>query len=284
MKKGLFLLSGLVLFCTGCSTARPESSVPAYFAPIAQELESDWENIMDELPEFNAISTWRAEEWPWTGHFEGNTYQAYCDGEWLTPFDLEDELVDSQEGDPWRNILGVYQESGSDNLYVCLNASDLVWDQQESEHIYKNDQILLLEYSTSQPQNYQVTAKYRNPQYSPGINPYTYCLGDRIYISADYNKLMAIDLNTKELSYCDEEYKAINEYAVEKFDKGAVSFAVVYEQEDVTVYSGAVMNDEAVPATRGMVFVAFRDGKPIARMCADFTAGGSAEGIEIEQL
>ncbi len=284
MKKGVFFLIGLLSFLTGCTIAKAENFVPTYFASLMQELESDWENIMVELPEINTISTWHAEEWPETGRFEGNTYQAYCDGEWMTPFDLEDELVDSQEGDPWRNILGVYQKADSDNLYVCLNAFDMVWEQQESKHVYRNDQILLLECSGSQPQNYQVTAIYRNPQYSPGINPYTYCLGDRIYISADYDKLMAIDLNTKELSYCDEEYKAINEYAEEKYDKGAVSFAVVYEQDDVTVYSGAVMNDEAIPATRGMVFVAFRDGKPIARMCADFTAGDSAKGIEIEQL
>lgn len=280
MKKCMCLLTALMLLGTGCSKAESAAADPSYFAPLVQELENDWEQITLELPEVCRITRWCDEEWPWPGRFEENTYQAYYDGEWMPSFDLE-ELADSEEGDSGRNILGVYQEADSDHLYVCLNAFDSAGQEQTSQEAYQNDRIFLLEYSPSQPQSYQVTAVYEELPYSPGVNPYTYCLGGRIYISADYDQLMAIDLETKALSDCEAEYKAVNEYAREQFDRSAISFAAVYERDGITVYSGAVANNEELPATRGMVFVAFQDGEPVARMCADFTADDFEQGMKV---
>lgn len=100
-------------------------------------------------------------------------------------------------------------------------------------------------------------------------------IGDTIYIAeepSDSREIVAIDLETRELRYCVDEYEALEKYASESFDmekNKLMLHEAVYEQGDVTVFSAKVGDDGFDGPATAHVFVAFKDGEPIDYLCYD---------------
>lgn len=264
-------------------TAEEKNDYPEYFSSIVQEIEASRDAIR-ELP-FYSMSKWW-EDSIGVGAYADKVFTCYIDGEYY-PFDLKDELTDSQE---WKWIAaGVFHREGENRVYACLNDFNAV--PSGMEQIVRNPQLLLIEFSTDEPQNYNVTPYTVEPYGAfVWVDGMCYRIGNNIYIkskSAQYD-LGVINLDTKQFHYCVDEYSAMEEYA-EKFiqekyageNYAMYSLSGTFEQDGVIVYSATITEASDV-APVGIVFSAYRDNDLIAYMGVDLTTDEVENGIEVE--
>ena len=264
-------------------TAEGKNDYPEYFSPIVQEIEASRNDIRET--QFYSMSKWW-EDSIGAGAYEDKVFTCYIDGEYY-PFDLKDELTDSQE---WAWLAaGVFHREAESRMYVCLNDFNAV--PSGMEQIVRNPQLILIEFSTDNPKDYQVTSYAVEPYGAfVWVDGMCYRIGNRIYLksgSAPYD-LGVINLDTKQFHYCVDEYSALKVYAErfiqEKYageNYSMYSLSGTFEQDDVIVYSATITEASDV-APVGIVFSAYRDNDLIAYMGVDLTTVEVEDGIEVE--
>ncbi|MCH5249936.1 MAG: hypothetical protein J1E98_08380 [Lachnospiraceae bacterium] len=288
-KKYKILISILAILCvTGVaagllmiSYTEGKTIYPEYFAPIVQEIEASRDDIRESL--FYSMNKWW-EDSIGVGAYEDKVFTCYIDGEYY-PFDLKDELTDSQEWE-WM-AAGVFYREGENRAYACL--SDFNPTPSGMEPVVRNPQLLLIDFSMDDPKDYNVTPYTIEPYGEFVWVDVCYRIGNNIYIKSEsaYD-LGVINLNTKQFHYCVEEYSAMKEYAEkfiqEKFageNYSMYSLSGTFEQDGVIVYSATITETSDV-APVGIVFSAYKDGKLLAYMGVDLTTAEVSDGIEVE--
>lgn len=272
----LFLSIFLPLLC-GCS-ARDEVC-PEYFEPILQEVEANREEIRQEF--MFVMDNWMDDiaVVGSGGAYSDKTFTAYIDGEYI-PFDLRNELTDAEQWE-WE-VAGAFYGEGHGETYILLSDFNIIGDDEMD----RNPQMLLLEFPSDAPEAYQVTSYTVEPATLFAWVDSCYRMGNKLYI-VSHDNMGIIDLETKELHICSEEYAAMEKYAREtqkimsEESYSMCMFRAILEQDDVTVFSANISDgSDACPV--GLVFAAFRDDKPIAYMSVDLTAEDN--GLKIEEV
>ncbi len=271
-KKILLIVSTLIFLLCGCSLQNGNKNYPQYFLPIIEELESSRDKYRQTaaLP----IDVW----WD-MGSFGGGTcadkiFSCYINGEYYS-FDSGNLLSDTDEWD-W-DAIGIFSDETTNKTFVIFHHFDTVSETKEIPS------LILLEFDTDNPEDYIMT-----PFDVPVLNWTDACyrIGNNIYIAAADNNFASINLDTKELSFCEEEYlfsdSLINEYYGET-PYHMCGFRATLDQNDIIVYSAFV--SEALDTTpAGMVSVAYEDSQPIAYMVIDLTKERLRDGVKITLL
>ncbi|MCH5256750.1 MAG: hypothetical protein J1D87_05625 [Lachnospiraceae bacterium] len=289
MKKYRIVISVLLIICVAgvasgllmTSYTEGKTIYPEYFAPIVKEIETSRDDIRETM--FYSMSKW----WEYSigvGAYEDKVFTCYIDGEYY-PFDLKDELTDSQEW-AWMAV-GVFHREGENRAYACLN--DFNPTPSGMEPVVRNPQLLLIDFSMDDPKDYNVTPYTIEPYGEFVWVDVCYRIGNNIYIkSGSAYDLGVINLNTRQFHYCIDEYSAMEEYAEkfiqEKFageNYSMFSLSGTYEQDGVIVYSATITETSDV-APVGIVFSAYKDGELLAYMGVDLTTAEVSDGIEVE--
>ena len=289
MKKYRIVISVLLIICVAgvasdllmTSYTEGKTIYPEYFAPIVKEIETSRDDIRETM--FYSMSKWW-EDSIGVGAYEDKVFTCYIDGEYY-PFDLKDELTDSQEW-AWMAV-GVFHREGENRAYACLN--DFNPTPSGMEPVVRNPQLLLIDFSMDDPKDYNVTPYTIEPYGEFVWVDVCYRIGNNIYIKSESTyDLGVINLNTKQFHYCIDEYSAMEEYAdkfiQEKFageNYSMFSLSGTYEQDGVIVYSATITETSDV-APVGIVFSAYRDGELLAYMGVDLTTAEVSDGIEVE--
>ena len=296
----------IVVILTGCSQASlinedftelsskndiqiyPEEyeDYPNYFTSIIQEIKSDdsgvglysvmdmwWDRNLYDALEDGKIEYVYCE-------YSGKEYTCEINGESYS-FDLQDELMGTGKWNWWT--AGTFFDEEKDTVYICLNnAFPYQEDMVQTPH------LILIEFSTEKPEEYQVWSYEVEPPnlFSAEVRK-CYRLGDKLFIAGQTGDA-SIDLNTKQLRYYTKERLALEDFVNEKYgEEGyqAVFFRAVYEQDGVTVYSVHV--SEAIDIQPvAVVYAAVQNEKVISYMKIDLVAeymkDGGIENIEIE--
>ncbi len=273
-KKIVTLIITMIILMCGCS-ADKYKSYPAYFVPIVQELEAQWETLS---PMYNAfvMNKWWSEGEERKGICEDKIYTVSI-GENSYTFDLKDYLTDSEEWSWYAE--GVFQTK--ERTYIYL--SDFNLPMSDTEDILRSPQIMLLDFDPKNWEDYQVTPFSVEPYWAFSWVGACYYMGDNIYIISQ-EELGAINLNSKQFYHCREEHSVAEKYAKEQFQEETYYmyfFNVTLEQDGVIVYSAEVSEADDVPPI-GAIFVAFKDREPIAYMSVDFRADNFIDSIELD--
>lgn len=267
-----------------------QGEYPFYFQPIADEihnlaeqgnndwwmLSTWWEDnaygVCNEDERFTVCGgTYAQKSFTLTYEFQQSKWKT-LEGE--ITFDLSPYITSEAEGD-WLMAACFYQEE-RDTMYMILH-NFAIWESEESQEAWieqesGSPQLMLLECSLMKKDKQHVTAYEVEPLSRFSWAADCRMIGDTIYIAngpGDTKDIAAIDLETRELRYCVEEYQALQEYASESFDMEEYHLMLqeaVYEQDDVTVYSAKVGNDGFDGPATAHVFVAFQNGEPIDYM------------------
>ena len=288
-KKILLAICFFVLILSGCSAKTSKQDYqdyPDYFISIIQEIKADdsgvglysvmdkwWDRDLHGLIEDGKL------EYVY-GEYSDKEYTCEIDEESYS-FDLQDELVGDGKWNWW--IAGTFFDEDNDMVYICLNnAFSYYEDMVQTPH------LILIEFSAEKPEEYQVWSYEVEPQNLFGWEVRKcYRLGDNIFIAGE-EELVAIDLNTKQLRYCNEERLALVNFVNQKYGGEGhqpVFFRAVYEQGGVTVYSVHVSEAFDIQPV-AVVYAAVQNEKIISYMSIDLAAehmqDGGIEGIEIE--
>lgn len=262
--KGIvLLLSIFMVILTGCSKEK-ETSEPDYFKPIIQEVEASGVDAV------NTIFTWfdkglsNSEEY--ADEYQDKVYKFYLTEKGETySFDLHDYLTSAEEWN-WLTA-GVFQNEEKFDIFLYdFNAS---YEDETSHDI----QLLLIEFNPKDAEQFQVWTYSVEPKHLFAWLDFCNGLQDEIYLAGEKD-LAAIDLNTKELKYCKDEYELTEKYVQENFDSDKYHmffFRALSKQNNVTIYSAQVSEANDEPPV-GMVFMAYQVDQPIAYMCVDFIA------------
>lgn len=271
-----------------CTTIT-QGEYPFYFQPIVDEIHNLAEQGNND---WWTLSTW----WEDCAYGTGNNDERFlvCGGaytqksftltyefqksKWKTldgeiTFDLAPYITSEAEGD-WSMAACFYQEE-KDTMYMILH-NFAMWESVESQEAWiaqesGSPQLMLLECSLKKDKQH-VTAYEVEPLSRFSWAADCRMVGDNIYISGgpgDSEDIAAIDLETRELRYCVDEYQALQEYVSASFDMEQYYLMLheaVYEEGDVTVYSAKVGNDGFDGPATAHVFVAFQNGEPIDYM------------------
>lgn len=280
-KRSAFLLSILIFALCGCGSEETDQDCPPYFQTILQEFTTDWmdysvgghptSSLMEALCDSGVTNGGREEDGIFTCFIKQDND---AEGEYAS-FDLKELLTDAEEWN-WASA-GAFCDEDKGKTYICYyDFNDL------TEAGERDPQLILVEFDTEDPENYQATPYAVEPRNIFSWYCEGYRIGDDLYI-AGQEELGAIDLNTKEFRYCSEEKSWAEEYAQKVFGEGSYylrAFRGILEQDDVAVYSAEVAEAIDVPAV-GMVFVAVRGNQPIAYMSVDLTAEDITQGVKI---
>lgn len=247
------------------------------FEKISQVISEDW-NIM---PNEVVVDSW----WNHSIQNTGNTaFYAYYDEEnkQLIYKHLEEsysydltEVLSGYEEWNWQTA-GIFVNEKDETTYICLSDFNITYEKVQ------NPQTILIEFPTENPEDYQITAFEQGLAWIDNC----YLVGDCIYIQSE-NSLMAIDIYTKELRFCNEERTLLEAYAKKNFGEEPYHtyfFNAVRAENNTVIYSAAVAEAEDTLPVAGMVFVACKDGKPIGYMCADYANSEAVDGIVIEMI
>ena len=286
-KKTLLPICFFVLILSGCSAKMSKQDYqdyPDYFTPIIQEIKADGSgvglySVMDKWWDKNLCDSLNTGQYVY-GEYAGKEYICEINGESYS-FDLQDELMGTGKWNWW--MAGVFFDEEEDMVYICLNNAFLYY-----EDIVQTPQLLLIEFPTEKPEEYQVWSYEVEPQnLFGGEVRKCYRLGDNIFIAGE-EELVSIDLNTKQLRYCNEEHLALVNFVNQKYGGEGhqpVFFRAVYEQGGVTVYSVHVSEAFDIQPV-AVVYAAVQNEKIISYMSIDLAAehmqDGGIEGIEIE--
>lgn len=293
MKKTVLLISILTilfLLC-GCSAEKTEEKYPEYFEPIVQETENMWEEKNSEANSLYMICS-RLNGYDYGiengGHEENGTFICYIqeDDEYYS-FDMKEHITESDEW-AWESI-GVFREEENNRTYIVYV------DFNQWGEIDRNPQLILIEFDTDNPENYQGTSYTVEPGgivsdvgdcYRIGGSIY---LGGIVHMSTEVGNIV-INLETKELSYRSAEYAALKSYAQKIIDetewekpRSMSCFTAMSEKDGVMVYGAKISEGFDAPADI-LVFAAFKDGEPIAYMSVDLSEDELSEALETELI
>lgn len=272
MKRGWIIPGSMIVLLCGCS--QQDQQYPEYFQPIVQRLEASMET---EVPVMD--DNWDKGVDYYFDRYADRMYTCSVHNVEYE-FNLEDELEASRE---WHwNTAGIFSGDEEDMVYVCLNDRTVMYQ----DDLPDSPQLLLIEFSTEKPKEYQVWSYDVEPMYAFGWDVVCYRLQNCIYIAGE-RELAAINLDTKEFYQCDAEYAYAEEYIKGKFGEEPYHifyFRAILEQDDVVVYSAEVDEsfDELSPI--GMLYIACKDHKPIANMYVDLTNDDITNSILVEML
>lgn len=249
----------------GCSAKIEETTIPEYFEPIVQELNKAGEN---RIPIMN---TWQEPGIAITEEYTDKVYTCEIDGQEYH-FDLSELLGDAEE---WHWTAAGIFEDAEDKIYICLHDYNVMYEDGRTQ----SPELLLIEFSTSHPENYKMEPYEVEPTNLFGWDVTCYRLGNDLYIGEE-TELAAIDLDTKELRYCREEEKVVSDLVEENYgEKGYYPFLfrAIWEENGVTVYSAQISEAIDMDAA-ATIFIAFQDEKMLSYMLVD------AETNSIEKL
>ncbi len=247
------------------------NQVAWYFDDILFSYENNWET-MSQKPVYD--DDWHLSDANKNlkGSYENQTLTLSIENE-VYSIDLSNELEASKTYE-WE-IMGIYHSYNKyDDIYIFLNDFDVNADGSST----REPGLLMVTFSPNNPDNYQITS------YQGSFEWYDNCymIGDNFYIQ-DENGLRTINVITKDLYECKEEYALLKDYAANSFHESNLCYLFNASQEiyDVTIYSAMVSEAEDIPPV-GMVFMAYKDGKPFAFLRVDFSADNALNGIRVE--
>ncbi|MBQ8279457.1 MAG: DUF4825 domain-containing protein [Roseburia sp.] len=241
------------------------------FETVEEYIISNW----DTMPYRGILSAWQTasvENVYWNGHYDEDAKSyVFKNGEETYVYDLADVLNSS---DDWNWVTaGIFFDDDNEKTYLCLTDFNYV----DGKEVHRNLQTLLIEFPKDNPNDYKVTA------FEEGLAWIDRCyfIKDTIYIRGE-SLLLALNVDTKELRSCKEERTLLEAYAQEEFGGYHIFFFdAIRKQNDMIVYSAVVSEAEDVTPV-GMVFVTYKDGKPIGYMSADYSAENATDGITIK--
>lgn len=281
-KKSALLLSALILILCGCTLEKADPGCPSYFQPILQKLTTDWTDyreggfptslLLDALCDNGMTNGGREENGIFTCYVKPENDM---DGDYVT-FDLRELLTDEEDWE-WASA-GAFNDKDKGKTYICYYDSNLLTKVEE-----KDIQLILVEFDTDAPENYQATPYSVEPQDSFSWYCRCYRIDDNMYVAGE-EELGVINLNTKKFDYCRDEYALAEGFAQKVIGEETYymrTFRAILQQDDVTVYSAEIAEAMDTPAV-GMIFVAIRDDQPIAYMSIDLTTDDIGDGVEIE--
>ncbi len=242
-----------------------ECAYPKYFLSIIEELETSHDVYMQTIAP--PITTYWDEGVTGGGKYEDAKFSCYIDGETYS-FDGNDLLSDTEKWD-W-DVIGIYPDEIANKTYIILHHFDV-----ESETI-ENPALILLEFTTNNPSEYTMYP-YETSDLLYWVRT-CYRIENNIYIATE-NDLVSIDLNTKELRFCEEEKNCVNDLVKEFYAQTSYEmyqFRATLQQGDTVVYS-AFISEAFDDMPVGLVAVAWEKGEPIAYMIVDLTEGDIRE-------
>lgn len=247
-----------------------ECAYPKYFLPIIEELESSRDVYMQTIAP--PIYTYWDEGVTGGGKYEDAKFSCYIDGETYS-FDGNDLLSDTEKWD-W-DVIGIYPDEITNKTYVIFHHFDV-----ESETI-ENPALILLEFTTNNPSEY-VMYPYETSDLLYWVHT-CYRIENHIYIATE-NDLVSIDLDTKELRFCEEEKNYTNDLVKQYYAETPYEmyqFRATLQQDDTIVYS-AFVSDAFDDTPVGLVAVAYEKGEPIAYMIVDLTEEDIRSNLKIK--
>ncbi|MBQ7943491.1 MAG: hypothetical protein IJ326_05445 [Lachnospiraceae bacterium] len=247
-----------------------ECAYPKYFLSIIEELETSRDVYMQTIT--SPIYTYWDEGVTGGGKYEDAKFSCYIDGETYS-FDGNDLLSDTEKWD-W-NVIGIYPDEIANKTYVVFHHFDV-----ESETI-ENPALILLEFTTNNPSEYTLYP-YETSDLLYWIHT-CYRIENSIYIATE-NALVSIDLDTKELRFCEEEKNCVNDLVKEFYAQTSYEmyqFQATLQQDDTVVYS-AFVSDAFDDTPVGLVAVAYEKGKPIAYMMVDLIEEDTRSNLKIK--
>lgn len=259
----------LMLLLCGCSFKQSKEKYPEYFAPIVQELETNWETMPHRT---FVMDTWWTKGVQ-TGIYKEKMYTSYIDKE-IHTYDLSDILTDAEHWE-WQTA-GAFQTE--ERTYTAL--VDFNFPGTEDYGV-RTPQIILLDYATDNPEDYVVTPYTVEPTYAFFWLDQCYRLNNHIYIASG-DDLGVIDVKNRQFYDCKEECSVVKDYAEKEFGEAYTGCLVraTLEQDGIVVYSAEVAETFDAPSI-GAVFVAYKDGEPIDYMSVDFRGAEKGEDIKI---
>lgn len=269
MKRMVMLVAFLAVSLCGCSVKGGNDGCPAYFAPIVQELESAGDEAVP------VIDRWWDKGLDWSEEYADKTYVCTIEGNKYV-FSLEKELSGAEQW--YWQAAGVFRTE--DKISICLHDFNIMYD----ENTVQTPQLLLLEFPSGNPEEYEVVPYEVDPANLFGWDVACYRISDNIYLAGE-TELAAINLRTKQFYYCRNEYSQTQEYVVKKYGGepyGIFLFRAVLEKDGVVVYSAKIA--QAIDmAPVGVIYTTRKDGKAIAYMTVDLTDDEMTSNIEIRE-
>lgn len=260
MKKRFTLFIILFLSLCNCSSKNSNVSYHEYFSPIIEELENFYDVYSQNLAP--TISTWWNMGISGGGKYADTEFICYINGK---SYSFSDNNLFPNTNDYNGEVIGIFPDEITKKTFVIFHHFDV------SSKTNEYPTLILLEFVNDNPSKYTLT-----PYESSGeLNwfPSCYRIENKIYIAAADNTLAAINLNTHELSYFEDEYHYTNNLVQQYYAQTPYQmcqFQAVFQQNDIVVYSAFI--SEAFDITPvGLISVAYRDSQPIAYIIVDLT-------------
>lgn len=281
----LFVVTMMLLISCGCG----KEAIPLYFEPIVQELENNWESDRTAVSTYGLTEVFCDRGLSNEGRQENGVFTCFIQGASMEEgeyfqFDLTNQLPASAEWE-WSSAGAFLDEEGKQG-YVLFYDFNMLTSAGE-----RDPQLLLVDFSVYNPEEYQVTPYSVNPRETFSWHCASYRIGNDLYIEGQ-DDLAVINLETKEFRMCSEEYaiaeiyaqNVIEEhYAEEEKTYYMFSFRAIEEIDDVVVYAAEISEASDVPG-EGIIFIAFKENEPIAYMHMDLRVEEISQALEITLL
>lgn len=271
MKKKLIIpICALFIVLGGCSS-ETEEFCPDYFEPILNEIETNNEYISP------VIKKWMNQSIDFSEDYADKIYSCEIDGVEYS-FDLHNELLNAEEW--YWSAAGIFSDS-EDEKYICLHDYNIMYESGTVQE----PQLLLIEFSTNDPDKYQVYPYKVEPSYLFGWDVICYRIENNIYIAGE-TELAAIDLDTKQIKYCRKEMEELTDLVKKNYGEEPYHpflFRAILEQDDVVVYSAQI--SEAIDTEPVyMIYIACKNEEIISYMTVALSSEEVVDSITIEKL
>lgn len=273
MKKSFIVLLTLFLLLSGCSSKNNNTSTPEFFAPVIEELENSREVYLQTIAP--PISAW------WDSGISGGG--CYADNEFVCNINNESysfaysDFTSEPDDCSWE-VIGVFPDEVNGKTYVLFHHFSV--DEETCGH----PTLTLLEFLDDDPEQYTITPYESSEEFN--WLQICYRIGNNIYIAGADNYFGFIDLDTRTLSYCREEYDFAEALVLEKYAQSPYhmfQFRATLQQDDIIVYSAFISEaDDSEPV--GVVSVAYENAKPIAYMFVDLTQTDISGNVTIQSV
>ena len=181
-------------------------------------------------------------------------------------FDLSEQLSDHGQ-QSWQDA-GAFRTPEDNTTILCWYDFDI--DDT------KTPDLAIVEFPTEHPEDYtaQFYALRSEDAFSIDVL-HCYSLGDSVYVMWHDNqgrdRLSVIQQAKGQIQDCSEETTLLEQYAKEKSTVSYIGqYCVLLENNGVTVYSADVREAADRPPV-SLVFMAIKDGKPLAGLYYDLT-------------
>lgn len=269
-KQMIVLICALVVVLCGCSS-KTEEKCPVYFELVLKEIETNNENTSP------VIEKWMNQSTDFSEEYAEKIYSCVINGVEYS-FDLHDVLSNAEEW--YWSTAGIFFD-GEDKTYICLHDYNIMYESG----IEQEYQLLLIEFSTNAPDEYQIYPYKVEPSYLFGWDVICYRLENDIYIAGE-TELVAIELDTKQMRYCRKEMEALSDLVKKNYGEEAYHpffFRAILEQDDVVVYS-AQLAEAIDTAPAYAIYIAYENEEIISYMTVDLCAEEIKDSVTIEKL